>query len=387
MVKLAEVDMKQLTLQVLIIFFAVLILPVHANAAGETELTPALINPGHEQQPEWFKVSFLDLYEDIAEAADDDKRVMIYFFQDGCPYCKKLLEDNFGQRDITDKTRKHFDVVTLNIWGDREVTVGDKVMTEKEFAAALKVQYTPTLIFFDENNKAVYRANGYYPPEKFDVVLDYVGQKKESEISFQDYLSQVAPQPASGKLHTGVSSVSSIDNLHAVLEPDKYLLVIFGQKQCATCDELHLDILQRPESKELLERMNVAVIDLWSDQKIVTPDGSEQKIVDWARKLDISYAPSLVYFNDRGEEVFRSDAYLKAFHVQSVMDYVTTAAYKQQPNFQRYIDTRADHLQGAGHRSQLNGLKNVFHHRGTEAQRHRGNQSICLFRINGCNMT
>ena len=348
MVKLAEVDMKQLTLQVLIIFFAALILPVHANAAGETELTPALINPGHEQQPEWFKVSFLDLYEDIAEAADDDKRVMIFFFQDGCPYCKKLLEDNFGQRDITDKTRKHFDVVTLNIWGDREVTVGDKVMTEKELAAALKVQYTPTLIFFDENNKAVYRANGYYPPEKFDVVLDYVGQKKESELSFQDYLSQVDPQPASGKLHTGVSNVSSIDNLHAVLEPDKYLLVIFGQKQCATCDELHLDILQRPESKELLERMNVAVIDLWSDQKIVTPDGSEQKIYDWARKLDISYAPSLVYFNDRGEEVFRSDAYLKAFHVQSVMDYVTTSAYLEQPNFQRYIDTRADHLREQG---------------------------------------
>jgi len=124
--------------------------------------------------------------------------------------------------------------------------------------------------------------------------------------------------------------------------------VIFGQKQCATCDELHLDILQRPESRELLERMNVAVIDLWSDQKIVTPDGSEQKIVDWARKLNISYAPSLVYFNDRGEEVFRSDAYLKAFHVQSVMDYVTTAAYKQQPNFQRYIDTRADHLREQG---------------------------------------
>lgn len=340
--------MTQLTLKALMIIFAALVLPVQANAAGETELTPALVNPGHEQQPEWFKVSFLDLYEDIAEAADDDKRVMIFFFQDGCPYCKKLLEDNFGQRDITDKTRKYFDVVTLNIWGDREITVGDKVMTEKEFATALKVQYTPTLIFFDENNKAVYRANGYYPPEKFDVVLDYVGQKKEKEISFQDYIAQVAPQPASGKLHTEVSSVSSMDNLNAALEPNKYLLVIFGQKQCATCDELHLDILQRPQSKELLGRMNVAVIDLWSDQKIVTPDGSEQKIVDWARKLDINYAPSLVYFNDKGEEVFRSDAYLKAFHVQSVMDYVTTAAYRQQPNFQRYIDTRADHLREQG---------------------------------------
>ena len=340
--------MKRLTMTALFMLYAVMFLTGRVYAAGETELSPAMVNPGHEEQPEWFKVSFLDLYEDIAEAADDGKRVMVYFFQDGCPYCKKLLEDNFGQRDITEKTRKYFDVVTLNIWGDREVTVGDRVMIEKEFAAALKVQYTPTLIFFNENNKAVYRANGYYPPEKFAVVLDYVGQKKENEISFQDYMAQVSPQPASGKLHTEVSNVKSTKDLQAALEPDKYLLVIFGQKLCATCDELHLDILQRPESRDLLERMNVAVIDLWSHDKIVTPDGSEQKIVDWVKQLDIKYAPSLVYFNDQGEEVFRSDAYLKAFHVQSVMDYVTTAAYKEQPNFQRYIDTRADHLREQG---------------------------------------
>jgi thioredoxin-related protein len=339
--------MKQLTLTLVLSFLSLLVLPASALAASETELRPGMINPGHEEQPDWFKVSFLDLYEDIAEAADNDKRVMVYFFQDGCPYCKKLLEDNFGQREITDKTRKYFDVVTLNIWGDREVTVGDRVMTEKELAAALKVQYTPTLIFFNENNKAVYRANGYYPPEKFDVVLDYVGQKKEGEIRFQDYLAQVAPQPASGKLHTEVSNVAASD-LHAALEPGKYLLVIFGQKQCATCDELHLDILQREESRELLKRLNVAVIDMWSEDKIITPDGSEQKIAEWAKKLDIKYAPSLVYFNDKGEEVFRSDAYLRSFHVQSVMDYVTTSAYLEQPNFQRFIDERADHLRAQG---------------------------------------
>ena len=339
---------KNSKMTAVLLLSAILLFAGRVQAAGETELGPGLVNPGHVDQPDWFKVSFLDLYEDIAEAADENKRVMVYFYQDGCPYCKKLLEDNFGQREVTDKTREYFDVVPLNIWGDREVTVGDRVMTEKAFAAALKVQYTPTLIFFNENNKAVYRANGYYPPEKFEVVLDYVGQRKEREIGFQDYLAQVAPQPASGKLHTEVSNVASTRNLQQALEPGKYLLVIFGQKQCATCDELHLEILQRPESKALLDRMNVAVIDLWSDQQIVTPGGSEQKILDWAKQLDIKYAPSLVYFDDQGNEVFRSDAYLKAFHVQSVMEYVTTAAYQQQPTFQRYVDSRADQLREQG---------------------------------------
>jgi thioredoxin-related protein len=317
-------------------------------AASESKLTPALENPGHEAQPDWFKVSFLDLYEDVGEAAGNGKRLMVYFFQDGCPYCKKLLEDNFGQRAISDKTRKYFDVVALNIWGDREVTIGDRVLTEKAFAAALKVQYTPTLLFFDENHKVVFRANGYYPPQKFDVVLDYAGQHREKQLSFQDYLTQVAPEPASGRLHDEITTLSNPADLKHALQSGRHLLVMFEQRQCSSCDELHLDILQRPESRELLKRFDIVVLDMWSDDGIVIPDGRKMKVRDWAKKLDIRYAPSLVYFNDQGEEVFRSDAWLKAFHIQSVMDYVSSNAYQRQSNFQRYIDERADHLREQG---------------------------------------
>jgi thioredoxin-related protein len=274
---------------------------------------------------------------------------MLYFYQDGCPYCKKLLQDNFGQRAIAEKTKKYFDVIPINIWGDREVTVGDKVLTEKKFAEALKVQYTPTLMFFNENNKVIYRANGYYPPEKFVSVLDYVGQKKETESSYLDYVARhPIKQKSTGKLHTEVVSVKDPKNLKASLQAGKYLLVMFEQNSCASCDELHLDILKRKESLKLLKRMNVTVLDMWSHDNIVTPDGARMKINDWAKKANIEYAPTLVYFDDKGKEVFRSDAYLKAFHLQSVMDYVTSNAYKTQSNFQRYIEDRADKLREQG---------------------------------------
>ena len=336
---------KLILIAVVVISF---ISPRWAQGASEGELTPALENPGHEQVPAWFKVSFLDLYEDVAEAAGHDKRVMVFFLQDGCPYCKKLLEDNFGQRAISEKTQQYFDVVTINIWGDREVTVGDKVYTEKNFAAALKVQYTPTLLFFNEQNKVVFRANGYYPPEKFNTVLDYVGQHLESSLSYQSYLAKVDPQPSTGRLHTDIVNIKSPGNLKQASQPGRHLLVLFEQKQCATCDELHQDIMQRPESKGQLQRFDISVVDMWSDEEIVRPDGKTAKIREWAKELDIKYAPSLVYFNDKGEEVFRSDGYLKAFHVQSVMDYVASNAYKQQPNFQRYIETRAEQLREQG---------------------------------------
>lgn len=328
-----------------ILFVSLLFVIPPANAKSEGELDPGMVNPGHEEHPAWFKVSFLDLFEDIEDAASNNKRLLVYYYQDGCPYCKKLLEENFSQREIAEKTQQYFDVVSINLWGDKEVTVGDKEYTEKQFAEALKVQYTPTLLFFDENNKIVFRANGYYPPEKFSALLDYIGKKQESEISYQDYMEKIDPQPSSGRLHDDINSVTSITDLTGSGKP---LLVMFEQKKCKPCDELHMDILKREESVELLSRFDVAVLDMWSTEEIKTPSGEKVKIRDWAKQLDLKYAPSLLFFDDGGKEVFRTDAYLKAFHTQSVMDYVSSGAYKTQSNFQRYVDERADHLREQG---------------------------------------
>ena len=330
----------------LLILFTVLFVDVQQTVARtEGELAAGLVNPGHAEKPSWFKVSFLDLFEDISEAADNNKRLMVYYYQDGCPYCKKLLEDNFGQRNIANKTQQYFDVVAINLWGDQEVTVGDKVYTEKEFAEALKVQYTPTLLFFNEENKIAFRANGYYPPEKFSALLDYIGKKQEAKLSYQDYMAKVNPQPATGRLHNDINTVASVTDLSAQNKP---LLVMFEQKKCSTCDELHLDILKRKESAKLLSGFNVVVLDMWSNEMITSPAGKKIKIRDWAKKLDVKYAPSLLFFNNGGEEVFRTDAYLKAFHTQTAMDYVSSGAYKTQSNFQRFVDKRADHLREQG---------------------------------------
>lgn len=323
---------------------AVLSLPV-ANAKTEGELAAGMVNPGHLEHPDWFKVSFLDLFEDIEDATDNNKRLLIYYYQDGCPYCKKLIQENFSQRAIADKTQKYFDVVAINLWGDKEVMVGDRSYTEKEFAEALKVQYTPTLLFFDENKKIVFRANGYYPPEKFSALLDYIGKKQEAKISYQDYIEKVNPKISTGKLHDDINSIASVSDLTKTTKP---LLVMFEQKKCNTCDELHLDILKRRESIELLSRFNVVVLDMWSNKVVITPSGKKMKIRDWAKKLNVKYAPSLVFFDNKSDEVFRADAYLKAFHTQSVLDYVSSGAYKTQSNFQRYIDKRADHLREQG---------------------------------------
>lgn len=317
--------------------------------AAEPVLEPGMVNPGYHEKPAWFKNSFLDIREDVRDAAKGSKRLILYFYQDGCPYCKLLIEDNFGQRRIAETTQRLFDAIAINMWGDRDVIdFKGETITEKAFAASLKVMFTPTLLFLDEKGDIVLRVNGYYPPEKFLAALEYVGQRKETELSFRDYYAKRAPTPTQGTLHKNPSFIQPPYRLTKLAAKSaKPLLVLFEQKRCAECDELHLDIFKRPETRRLLKRFNVVLLDMWSNAAVQTPGGQATKANQWARTLDIKYAPTLVFF-DGGQEVFRTEAYLKEFHIQSVLDYVASRAYRSEPNFQRYIEHRAAKLREQG---------------------------------------
>ncbi len=315
----------------------------------EGALNEDMTNPGSIEHPAWFKNSFMDIAEDIAEATEEGKRLMLYFYQDGCPYCKKLIEVNFSRQDVVDKTRATVDVLAINMWGDREVTGLDgETVSEKEFARQMRVMFTPTMLFLDEQGKVALRVNGYYKPAKFMAALDYVAGHGEKKERFAEFYQRVKPAPVSGRLHreTFVRPLAQLADTPRA--SSGYRLVLFEQKQCPSCDELHLDIFKRPQTRELLERFDVFQVDMWSDEVLKTPAGESLSGRQWAKKLDIKYAPSLVFLDEAGKEVFRAEAYLKAFHVQSVLDYVSSGAYLDEPEFQRYIDVRADRLRAQG---------------------------------------
>lgn len=317
-------------------------------AANEGELDEGLVNPGYVQKPEWFKVSFLDLREDVAEAAVDGKRVILYFYQDGCPYCEKLIKTNFTQRDIVAKTRKNFDVIAINMWGDNTVTdLQGREVSEKQFSVEQKIQFTPTLLFLDERGGVALRVNGYYPPHKFMTALDYVAGHHDKSLAFRDYLAQQAPVAATGMLHIEKGFLQPPYDLRRKAG-DKPLLVLFEQKECPGCDELHGEAFRRIETRKLLGAFDVALVDIWDKALLKTPAGRRLPTREWIQEQKIQYTPTLVFFDTTGKEVFRTEAYLRPFHLQSAMDYVASGAYKTQREFQRFVQERADQMREQG---------------------------------------
>lgn len=160
---------------------------------------PETGDDGLHKQP-WFEETFLDLSEDLAEATDSGRRLVIIWEQRGCPYCKQTHEVNLRIPRIVDYVKQNFFVLQLNMWGDREVTDFDgKTTTEKQLARKWRVLFTPTFQFFPDSPAAakgkpgdeaeVHRVPGYFKPFHFYFQFRYVTEKAyETEPSFQRWL-------------------------------------------------------------------------------------------------------------------------------------------------------------------------------------------------------
>jgi thioredoxin-related protein len=305
--------------------------------------------------PPWFRETFLDFREDIRDAAKAGRRLLVYFGQDGCPYCRELMQVAFRQKDIADTTRQRFHAVAINVWGDREVTWLDgKASSEKALAARLKVQFTPTLLFFDEKGAVALRLNGYYPPHQLRAALDYVSGRHEGKTAFADYLGKHAREPASGKLHDQPFLMKPPLDLDRSGRPGaRPLAVLFEQKQCAACDELHRQGFTAPGVRTLTGKFDMARVELFGPERVVTPAGKPLTAAQWGRELNVAYTPTIVFFDAGGREAFRIEAYLKPFHLASSFDYVASGAYLKETNFQRYLQARAERIRAAGGRVEL----------------------------------
>jgi thioredoxin-related protein len=261
-----------------------------------------------QELPGWFAQSLLVLPEEIADAAKENKRVVLYFEQDGCPYCKRMVEVNFRDPRIAGRMQERFVPIALNIWGDREVTAPDgKAMSEKQLAAQLKIQFTPTLIFFDEKGGVALRVNGYYPPERFLAALD------------------AAARPGHGAEHVNSNTLKRKPRARP-------LALLFVTETCVACDELQVTLRHDKVARQL-KAFDLEHLPLSGPQ---------------ARRMGVGEAPTLVLFDTKGQEVMRLEAYFRPFHVAGSLEYVSSGAYRKEPSFQRFLQAKADRMRRGG---------------------------------------
>lgn len=321
-------------------FICIFILFLFSSSLLHAEDTASgkLLGSIEVEKPEWFKDSFLDFREDAEEAAEEGKHMLVFADLKGCPYCAKMLTDSFktsvkdgGNREFI---QEHFDSIHIDIKGSREVTFDDDlIVPEKKLAEALKIKFTPTLLFMNAENKIVARTSGYRSPREFQQILNYVKEKAYETTDFPSYRKANLTEAVYELL--AHDKFIKLTNLQKAFKSDKPLAIIIEDKTCDDCARFHKDTLSLTDTHALMDKFNFVRLDALSDEEIIDIDGNKTTAGDWLTKKGISYRPAVLLY---GDGKLRADVtgMIKTHHFQQMLAYVGDKKFKEYASWLDY---------------------------------------------------
>jgi len=111
------------------------------------------------------------------------------------------------------------------------------------------------------------------------------------------------------------------------------LAVFFEQGDCHACDVLHSDPLSRKQIRRRFAGFETVQLDMNADTPVITPKGEVTSARKWAKELGLFYAPSILFFDENGNEILRLDSVTQFFRLRNVLNYVMSKGYLTEPNF------------------------------------------------------
>jgi thioredoxin-related protein len=114
-------------------------------------------------------------------------------------------------------------------------------------------------------------------------------------------------------------------------------MVLFERGDCAACAEWHSNVLGDDDIRRVLARFQVVQLDMNDTRsKLVTPAGKATTPAQWAGDLGLSYAPSIVLYDEHGKLRQLIDFPVLHQRLMRSLLYMTEKAYERGITYQRF---------------------------------------------------
>jgi thioredoxin-related protein len=294
--------------------------------------------------PDWFKTTFYDLGDDLADAREAGKSgILLFFTTTGCSYCKKMLDGSFADPLFAAGLRERYDVIGLEIFSDSEITDwAGQTRSLSDFARAQGVQFSPTLVFLDLDGRRLLRLVGYYDTAFLKDALAYLDSGAATRLSLRDWRAAAArlaaPEKQTEPLITDplfANPPYQLDRRH--IPAGQPLMVLFAEKGCVPCTDFHHGVLSEPAIRDALDEFEVVRLDTDDDTgRLVAPDGRIWTAAAWHHELGFSRLPAFAVFDEQGKLLVQTDALVLRGRFDRMLSYVLQRVYEKGWSFQRY---------------------------------------------------
>lgn len=127
----------------------------------------------------------------LQEAAKQNKFIMLYHHIPGCPYCKRMLDENFKDPNILDVINKDFIYVDIYTADAGPVKFKDFTGTHKEFSVYIGAAAYPATIFLNSKGEVVHRAIGYRNSDEHFADITYISTKSYQTMDLESYIEKL----------------------------------------------------------------------------------------------------------------------------------------------------------------------------------------------------
>jgi thioredoxin-related protein len=113
---------------------------------------------------------------DRRHSNEKDKPLMVIFSQNQCHACEILHQEALQDKKILTRLN-NFNIAQVNIWSDTPlVTPNGQKQTSREWAKSLDIFYTPSLVFFNQQGKEIFRADSIIRLYRLTGILQYIDE-------------------------------------------------------------------------------------------------------------------------------------------------------------------------------------------------------------------
>lgn len=190
---------------------AKVIQPAKTVKSAEVEKTEKMIEKALNEKPSDKKEEVVptytkydsvvqEVFKDVAKVAPEGKQMILVFGTNTDPYTDRLKADIQGSEELQKKLKNDFSSYYFKAHENlrhKQFHEGELMDVDtKTMIAVYSIQSTPTIIFTDDNAKAVIVVPGYMPTKQFLTTMNFMAEgkwkgknRKNGEIyeSLRDY--------------------------------------------------------------------------------------------------------------------------------------------------------------------------------------------------------